>query len=278
MENVQRKNILKLSIITINYNGAVGLERTIKSVINQTCCDFDYIVIDGGSTDGSLDVIKHYADRIDFWLSESDKGIYNAMNKGVGYARGEYCLFLNGGDWLADNDVIKDIFPFLEKASVITGILQRGNEICIPAEHLTLGWLYQWSVSHQASFIKTDLLKKYPYDETLKIVSDWKFWLQTLIADNETYQAINRKVAFFDMSGISSSQKALVSEERTRVIRDFLPPRILDDYRQLLDSCDGTLYMHYVKSKHRQTYYKFNQYLMYFLIFVSKITRILRFK
>lgn len=264
---------MKLSIITINYNGAIGLERTIKSVINQTCSDFDYIVIDGGSTDGSVDVIKHFADHIDFWLSEPDKGIYNAMNKGIEHARGEYCLFLNGGDWLADNDVIKDIFPFLESVSVVTGILQRGDEICIPAEHLTFEWLYQWSVSHQASFIKTELLKKYPYDEALKIVSDWKFWLQIFISDNETYRAVKRKIAVFDMSGISSLQKELVNEERIMVVKEFLPPRILEDYRLLLDSRDGALYMHFLKSPHRFVFYKYNQYLMRFLSFVLKLKR-----
>jgi glycosyltransferase involved in cell wall biosynthesis len=89
---------MKLSVITINYNNAIGLRKTIESVVNQTFRDYEYIIIDGGSTDGSVDVIKEYADKIDYWVSEPDKGIYNAMNKGVAAAHGEYTNFLNSGD------------------------------------------------------------------------------------------------------------------------------------------------------------------------------------
>ena len=88
----------KISIITINYNNCEGLRRTIESVVNQTCRDFEYIIIDGGSTDGSVDVIKRYADNIDYWVSEPDKGIYNAMNKGIRMATGDYVQILNSGD------------------------------------------------------------------------------------------------------------------------------------------------------------------------------------
>ena len=89
---------MKLSVITINFNNRDGLRKTIESVVNQTYNDFEYIIIDGGSTDGSVDVIKEYADRIDYWVSEPDKGIYNAMNKGIDVAKGEYCIFMNSGD------------------------------------------------------------------------------------------------------------------------------------------------------------------------------------
>ena len=83
------------SIITINFNNCDGLRRTIESVVNQTNDNYEYIVIDGGSTDGSVDVIQKYSDRISYWVSEKDDGIYNAMNKGVRHAHGDYCLFLN---------------------------------------------------------------------------------------------------------------------------------------------------------------------------------------
>lgn len=96
---------MKLSIITINYNNREGLRKTIESVVAQTTREFEYIVIDGGSTDGSVDVIKEFSDYIDYWVSEPDKGIYNAMNKGVKVAHGDYCQFLNSGDWLYDSNV-----------------------------------------------------------------------------------------------------------------------------------------------------------------------------
>ena len=101
---------MKYSIITINYNNKDGLEKTILSVINQTCQDFEYIIIDGGSTDGSVDVIKKYADRIDYWVSEPDKGIYNAMNKGIIKAKGEYLNFMNSGDCFYDNEVLSNVY------------------------------------------------------------------------------------------------------------------------------------------------------------------------
>jgi glycosyltransferase involved in cell wall biosynthesis len=97
---------MKLSVITINYNNCDGLRKTIESVVSQTFTDFEYIIIDGGSTDGSVDVIKEYAGRIDYWVSERDRGCYHAMNKGVKVAQGEYVIFMNSGDSFYTNDVI----------------------------------------------------------------------------------------------------------------------------------------------------------------------------
>lgn len=98
----------KLSIISINLNNSEGLQKTIRSVIRQTNSDFEYIVIDGNSKDGSLNVIKNFDNQITYWVSEPDSGIYNAMNKGISKSTGRYCLFLNSGDWLADENVISD--------------------------------------------------------------------------------------------------------------------------------------------------------------------------
>ena len=98
---------MKLSIVTVNYNDAAGLERTIKSVLCQTFRDFEFIIIDGGSTDGSVDVIKRYEGRIDYWVSERDGGIYPGMNKGLRQARGEYVNFMNGGDCYHSADVLE---------------------------------------------------------------------------------------------------------------------------------------------------------------------------
>ena len=112
---------MTLSIITINYNNAAGLEKTIKSVISQTCKRYEFIIIDGGSKDGSKDIIEKYQDQITYWVSEPDNGIYNAMNKGVKVAKGEYCIFMNSGDIFVDNDVIRDVFNIGFSADIITG-------------------------------------------------------------------------------------------------------------------------------------------------------------
>ena len=99
---------MKFTVITINYNNADGLRQTILSVVGQTCDDYEYVIIDGGSTDGSVEVIKEREDKISYWVSEKDGGIYNAMNKGVKAARGEYLIFMNSGDIFYDNKVLSD--------------------------------------------------------------------------------------------------------------------------------------------------------------------------
>ena len=89
---------MKYSIITINYNHIEGLKRTIDSVISQTSSNYEYIIIDGGSTDGSVNIIKEYKEHLVYWISEKDNGVYHAMNKGVAQAQGDYCIFMNSGD------------------------------------------------------------------------------------------------------------------------------------------------------------------------------------
>ena len=168
---------MKFSIITINYNNCEGLRRTIESVVNQTCRDFEYIIIDGGSTDGSVDVIKQYANQIDYWVSEQDKGIYNAMNKGVVVSKGEYCLFMNSGDCLYNDSVICDVLSQGLDADVVAGsVVYIDGEINESPKNITFDTFYfgGW-VNHEASFIKKEIMIRFPYDENYRIVSDWKF-------------------------------------------------------------------------------------------------------
>ena len=112
---------MRLSVITINMNNRKGLERTIKSVVCQIFADFEYIVIDGASVDGSADVIREYADKIHYWISEPDTGIYNAMNKGILQAKGDYCLFLNSGDALYTTTVLEEVFNQNFSEDIIIG-------------------------------------------------------------------------------------------------------------------------------------------------------------
>lgn len=223
---------MKLSIITINYNNREGLRKTIESVVNQTCQDFEYIVIDGGSTDGSAEVIKEYSDKIDYWVSEKDNGIYDAMNKGIDKAKGEYCQFLNSGDDLYDNYVIEQIHPNLNESEIVVGKIFLSN-IASPSEDIpsvSMLRLFSKSLPHSSAFISTPLLKKYHYDPTLRIVSDWKFFIQSLIFDNASYKFVNIIVSKFDTDGISSQNTALVMKEREQVIKELLPERIRMDY------------------------------------------------
>lgn len=233
---------MRYSIITINYNNREGLKRTIKSVINQTSKDFEYIIIDGGSTDGSVDIIKQNADHINYWVSEKDKGVYNAMNKGIAQAKGDYLVFMNSSDCFHTPDVLELMSDFQE--DIICGKVFKGNTT-IPSGHykptITLVDLMRGSLPHQAMFIKRELMQKHSYDENYKILSDWKFCIQTLVFDNCTFRNIDVIVADYDTSGISTNSNGLLPKEREQILKEMFPPRILSDYQRLYPVDDELL-------------------------------------
>lgn len=225
---------MNYSIITINLNNGVGLEKTIKSVICQSYCDFEFIVIDGGSTDHSLDVIHKYSDSITYWISEPDKGIYNAMNKGVAKAHGDYCLFINSGDELYDENVLDVISKYGDTNDIIVGkTISKNSELLFlpPSRDITLYHLYSSTVPHQSSFIKTKLLRLFPYDETLKIVSDWKFFVQTIIVKECSVIFVDVVVAIFDMEGVSTTNPEKMWIEKESVLSKMYSSRLLADYK-----------------------------------------------
>ena len=224
---------MKLSIITVNYNDAEGLERTIKSVMSQSFKDYEFIIIDGGSTDGSVDVIKKYENNIDYWVSETDGGIYQGMNKGLRQAQGEYVNFMNGGDSYYSPDVLNAIFALNSNADIITGTHSENGIRNVGEGGVTMLDLYKWAIDHQASFIKRELALRHPYDEKYKIVSDWKFFIEALVFDNCSFFYTDTIVVDVDMRGISNTNFELDMQEREAVLRELFPERVLKDYRLL---------------------------------------------
>ena len=222
----------KFSIITINYNNKIGLLRTIESVLSQSYTNYEYIVIDGGSLDGSKEVIESFAHRLDYWISEPDRGIYNAMNKGVEQAHGEYLLFLNSGDVLHDINVLKNIEHECINADLIIGRVLNLNtqELSSMPDHLTMNLFYIKSIPHPATFINNKLFTNRRYDESYRIVSDWKFFIETIVIENATCKNSMVVVSDFDTNGVSSINKRLVEEERNHVLNSLFPVRVLDDY------------------------------------------------
>ena len=222
---------MTLSIITINYNNAAGLEKTIKSVISQTNKNYEFIVIDGGSSDGSKEIIERHKEQITYWVSEPDKGIYNAMNKGVKVAKGEYCIFMNSGDIFYSSKVIDDFF---DKADLTSDIIE--GDCCFDGSLLrqprTISGIYMFrnALCHQSTFIKTMLLKTEPYLENFKIASDWMHMYKTLIIKNGSYQHIDILVCDYDCNGISATNKNLGNLEREQWLRQNLPYKIYEDY------------------------------------------------
>ena len=223
---------MKLSIITINYNDKEGLEKTVDSIINQTSNSFEYIVIDGGSTDGSTTFIQEMDSHIDYWVSEKDSGVYNGMNKGIKVAKGEYVLFLNSGDYLVSTTVIEQVLAKIDfSKSICYGDIYysldgKRTQLWTPPDVLSYSYFLSYSLPHPASFIKRELFSKYLYyTESYKIVSDWEFYLICICKHEVAYEHLPIIVADFDHTGISSNkdshQKMLIEKEA--VIKQHFP-------------------------------------------------------
>ena len=228
---------MKFSIITINYNNLAGLVKTINSVIDQSLKNFEFIIIDGGYTDGSKEYIQEKNECIDYWVSESDNGFYHAMNKGIKMAKGEYCLFLNSGDEFYDNEVVSKIYKniYTEDILVFDSILYENCKTKTNhPEKMTLSYLWNDTICHQSALIKTDLLLKFKYDETLKIVSDWKLFILLFFKYNCSFRKINQIITIHHLDGISADPKnfQLIKEERDFVLRNEFN-QIYDDMVEL---------------------------------------------
>lgn len=204
---------MKLSVITICYNNAVGLERTLKSLATQTFTEFQQIVIDGGSTDETTRVIENYNSLISYWVSEKDNGIYNAQNKGLKVATGTYCLFLNAGDYLANENVLSNVF----EKELPGGIIYGDMFIVFPDGKRTLGKMPRIldlphmigdTLWHPVSFIPKVLFNEFgAYDESLKMVADYDFFLKAIMKHHVKATSVGFPIAVFSLDGLSSDPK-----------------------------------------------------------------------
>lgn len=223
---------MKLSIITINFNNRDGLKKTIESIVSQSFDDFEWIVIDGGSTDGSRELIERYAARMAYWVSEPDSGVYNAMNKGIKVAKGEYVNFMNSGDCFASSTILEEVFETNQTADVIYGYMMRGsldgevNNLSMMKPNLSWIDFYGDGLPHQSTFIRRSLFDKYGlYDESLKAVSDWKFFVNAFVYHKATSEFIPLKISIYEEGGISD---IMGMEERRRVQKDLFPRAMVE--------------------------------------------------
>ena len=276
----------KLSIITINLNDAEGLEKTIQSVVNQSVFEqIEYIIIDGGSTDGSPEVIQKYASHLAYYQVGPDRGIYKQMNKGVSVSTGEYLLFLNSGDNLHDTSAIEGVFNELHDVDFLIGemvFLATGLLFNVP-EKLTLYSFMQGSLPHNATFIRREWLERYPYDESLKIVSDWKFFVQAFVIGNASYKLVGNIISDFDCNGISSKNRDLCEIEKEKALKELFPQRILDDYRHSLkgqgyeDTDYDRFYVKLRNYRYGDYLYSLNVLILRFVAIFKKGARFSRF-
>jgi glycosyltransferase involved in cell wall biosynthesis len=227
----------KLSIITINYNDKEGLKKTIESVINQTWQDFEFIVIDGGSIDGGIQVIEQYKDKIDHWVSEPDKGVYSAMNKGIRVATGDFIIFMNSGDCFYNENVLDENEKQLTgDYDIYYGDYYRVKPNSIRKktfpEKLSFSFFYSGTLSHQSSFIRRKLFYDiFLYNEDYKIASDWEFFIYAICHKNVPYKYLKTTISNFDFTGISSiaKHKHVSDVERRKTLEKYFP-LFINDY------------------------------------------------
>lgn len=247
---------MKLSIITINYNNSEGLRRTLASVAAQTYRDIEHIIIDGASSDGSVDVIKEYVlanpkkdpffKHAITWVSEKDSGIYNAMNKGIRKATGSYIEILNSGDVLAAPDVTDRMVRELEKKeypSILYGNMLKSYDGKTIINKDTCGgacatdsflYFYKGTLNHDCAYIRRDLFDMYGlYNEEMKICSDWEWYVKAIALGGVKAIYTNIDVTIFDMNGVSESHGRnadLIKKERRESLEKILPAAVLHDY------------------------------------------------
>lgn len=209
-----------VTIITVVYNGLDVLEETILSVIGQSYPHFEYLLIDGGSTDGTLDIVHKYHDQIDYWKSEPDRGIYDAMNKGIAAANGEWIIFMNAGDRFAGPEVLSIFEERTFEADIIYGdamVEYPGFSTLFKKYPLPEMWK-RMPFCHQATFVRASLMKAHGFDLRYKLSSDFNFLYQSYHT-NIKFQYIDKVICHFDFkTGASKKQAFLSFKERKQIV------------------------------------------------------------
>lgn len=239
---------MKYSIITVNFNNKEGLRKTIESVIHQTFRDFEFIIIDGGSTDGSVDVLKEYSSQINYWVSEPDGGIYQGMNKGIMKATGEYLNFMNSGDCFYSSNVLEKVTSYQYDADFIVGKDYHYNNethqghASIQPPRTTMIHFFVATLDHQSSFIKRELFTNSLYDESHRLVSDWIFFTEKIVKEGKQVQFIPDIICRREEGGLSEQQREMNRKEINGYLHHFLPYGVYKDYATLTKLDKTSLY------------------------------------
>jgi len=267
---------IQLSIVTVNFNNKIGLQKTIDSVKAQTWKNFEFIIIDGGSNDGAESILITEQENITYSISESDTGVYNAMNKGIRKATGEYILFLNSGDSFYENTTLEKVIPQLDKNIDIhygdaAYLEKNGEHIRTYPDKLSFGYFAAHNLSHQASFIKRTLFSEiFYYNENYKIVSDWEFFMYAICKANVSYQHIHQVICNYDTEGISSviNNHKLMHAERAITMAKYFP-LFIEDYKDI-EVLNSKRTRQFLAIKENKITFKILKGLMSFLILFTK--------
>ena len=224
MDDIKRK----YSIIVVTYNNADGLSRTLKSISQLNYVQKEVIVIDGGSKDESLNIIAENQDIITCSVSEKDKGIYNAMNKGIKLAKGDYVVFMNAGDVFANGEVLSLVNQF--HGDIILGEDIYGGKLRTLKEKMTLYDLLSNGIYHQAAYYRKEVLQKYGFDESYKLIADLKSIVEPLVKDRIVISYITKPLAICESGGISKQRWRDTLTENQRLTKELIDPFYQDDY------------------------------------------------
>ena len=271
----------KVSIITVNYNDKAGLRKTIASVLSQTSSDYEFVVMDGASTDGSVEVINQFKDRIDIAVSEKDSGVFNAMNKAIKSASGEFLIFMNGGDIFCDEKVLEDVIPMLSSdADIYYGDNYKetpggSNRLKTYPERLDFSFFYTSSINHQSTFIRRSLFEKhFYYNENYRIAADWEFFIYTICKENVPYKYLRRTIAIYDFTGISSNPKSsdLFISEKSQTIQKYFPAFVAD-YKDVSElNSKRFLQFRHIKN-HKAAWKLLKGFISLLLLFLPKVPK-----
>ncbi|MEM7086973.1 MAG: glycosyltransferase family 2 protein [Bacteroidota bacterium] len=232
--------MLKITVITVNYNNGAGLRQTIESVLEQNYDGLEYIVVDGASTDDSVEIIKQYQSQLSLWISEPDTGVYQAMNKGIRKANGDYLLFLNSGDTLYNAEVLKWVGEKIQgnKDIYYGNLMFHSNNDSFVRNYpkqLRFSYFLKRSLPHPGSFIKRTLFERlFYYSEDYRIVSDWEFFLFAVFKTGISYEHLDAVISKFDLDGMSNDPKnnKLIKKERAIVLQKHFPG-FYQDYQEM---------------------------------------------
>ena len=216
-------NDIKISVVTVCYNAEKTIEATIKSVLNQSYCNVEYIIIDGGSTDGTIEIIKKYSDKVTYWISEPDNGIYDAMNKGISMALGDFILFIGSDDTIFDCNVLLNVANFIgnNRNSVFYGDVILSPKDIRYAGRFSKWTLVQKNICHQAIFYPTDILKNNLYDLRYRSFSDYNENM-ILWGKGIPYTYMPLIISKFKTGGVSAKGDEEFETQRGRIIRNSL--------------------------------------------------------
>ncbi|MDA7695789.1 glycosyltransferase [Gammaproteobacteria bacterium] len=220
----------KISIITVVFNRKIEFEKTLENILSQTHTNLEIIIIDGGSSDGTLDVIKKNNDKISYWVSEPDEGIYSAMNKGIEIATGEWINFLNAGDYYYNNDTLKNTFNSLvnEPLDLLIGdsVIKYDN---FSRDYVNGNINEIWKGAqfiHQSCFIRTGYQKNNLYNEKNVISADFEFFFKSIYLNNITTKNLNTIISVFSAGGLSDNKRVPALISNFRLVLEIYRPKL----------------------------------------------------